>query len=125
MLTIQNYQPKYNSPNFRCKPIGNVSELSQSSQKLLQDIMRMVKAAKKIPTQVVRSKRFADGSFVELQGKTEGLNVKYLRMNQRPMELDIKQNGNIEYKNKLSGDLNNLIEKYFPDIIEREQYRYI
>ena len=129
MLTVQNYQPINYKPSFRCKVANatNVNELSQTSKKLLQDIYKLIKSEKTSATssQIMRSKRFADGSFVELQGSNKGLNLKYMRMNQRPAELDINLNGTIEYKNKLSTDLNELIEKYIPDIIEREQCRYI
>jgi len=128
MLTIPNYHPVSYRPNFKCKlPASNVNELTSSSKKLLDNIYRIMKSnsPKSVPNIPVRSKRFADGSFVELQNKSQALNIKYLRMNRRPVEMNIKQDGSIEYNNNLTEDLNGIIEKYIPDIIEREQFKYI
>lgn len=77
---------------------------------------------------IYRSKRFMDGSFVEIkrsgQPSNSGINLRYMRMNQRPVELDINANGDIKrmysYQNQVNVD--NIVEKYFPDIIERAIY---
>jgi len=125
MLNIQSYRPVKYRQNFKCRPsVNNVQELSQSSQRLLRDVAKLVKpeSVSSAP-RAMCSKRFADGSFLELQNNPDNtLTLKHLQMNQRPGEITIKADGNIEYKNKLSTDLNSLIERYIPNIIEREQF---
>jgi len=128
MLTIQSYQPLKYRQNFKCRPsANNVKELSQSSQRLLYDAAKLAKSeSADTASRAMRSRRFADGSFLELKnGADNAITLKYLRMNQKPNEVAIKPNGEIEYKNKLSTDLNSLIERYIPDIIEREQFKYM
>ncbi len=140
MLTIQPYQTMNysNRTSFGCKTTAtNVKELSEASQKLIKDVMELVKAdnkntiypvlKEKMPN-IYRSKRFMDGSFVEIkrsgQPSNSGINLRYMRMNQRPVELDINANGDIKrmysYQNQVNVD--NIVEKYFPDIIERTLY---
>ncbi len=136
MLTIQSYQTMNysNRTSFGCKTTAtNVKELSVASQKLIKDVIELVKAdnkntiypvlKEKMPN-IYRSKRFMDGSFVEIKPSNSGINLRYMRMNQRPVELDINAKGDIKrmysYQNQVNVD--NIVEKYFPDIIERTLY---
>lgn len=139
MLRIQPYQTmNSNRTSFGCKTTAqNVKELSVASQKLIKDVMELVKAdskntvypilKEKMPN-IYRSKRFMDGSFVEVKRSNrptiEGISLRYMRMNQRPVELEINESGDIKrkytYQNQVNVD--NIVEKYFPDIIERALY---
>lgn len=118
MLTIQAYQPK-NNMSFTCKP-KNINELSKVSQTLIKDVADL--SSKR--NGICRSRRFTDGSFLEVQkdNSRKTLQLKLLRMNQRPVEMNIKPDGAIECTPKKQGlDINNIIEKYFLDIIEKAQ----
>lgn len=121
MLTVSNYQPiNYNKPNFKGKKeaIKNIYQLSESSQILLRDIIKDSKTG-----DVYRSKRFIDGSFVEVENKKSALLMRLIKKNKRPQEIEIENNGNIEYKNKLETNINTIFEKYFPDILEKRLFK--
>ena len=124
MLTVSNYQPiNYNKPNFKGKneAIKNVYQLSESSQILLRGINNLIQDSK--TGDVYRSRRFIDGSFVEVENKKTALLMRLLKRNKRPQEIEIENDGNIEYKNKLETNINTIFEKYFPDILEKRLFK--
>ncbi len=124
MIKVQPYQSYSYKPNF--KGHKNVKELSETSQALIKDIFRLFENSSNGPRRTIyRSKRFLDGSFIEVQPYKSyldnGINVKYMRMNRRPAEMNIGTNGQIK-NHSTSINVNNIVEKYFPDIIERSLY---
>ena len=124
MLTISNYQPiNYNKTNFKGKTeqIKNVYQLSESSQILLRDINKIIQDSK--IGDVYRSKRFIDGSFVEVENRKSNFFMRFIEKNKRPQEFKIEDNGNIDYKYKTKTNLNTIFEKYFPDIIEKSLFK--
>lgn len=125
MLTVPNYQPiniSCNNLNFKGKSeaIKNTQQLSMSSQLLLRDINNLIKNSK--TGDIYRSKRFMDGSFVELENRNTTLFMRLLKKNQQPQEIKIERDGKIEYKNKLKTNINAIFEKYFPNILEKKMF---
>ena len=126
MLTIQPYM-NY-STGFRAKSSSRSKELTNTSKTLIKDVYNLISSNPRSKADTYRSKRFIDGSFVELQSADyakKGLSLKYMRMNQRPVEMNINPMGDVTGNNVNSLDVNGIIEKYFPDIIERLQYSAI
>ena len=122
MLTIQPYM-NY-STGFRAKSSSRSKELTNTSKTLIKDVYNLISSNPRSKADTYRSKRFIDGSFVELQSAdyaNSGLSLKYMRMNQRPVEMNINPKGDVTGNNVNSLDVNGIIEKYFPDIIERLQ----
>lgn len=125
MITVQPYQSYSYKPNFKGGN-KNVKELSETSQALIKDILSLFESSSNDQrASIYRSKRFLDGSFIEIKPyksyADKGINIRYMRMNQRPAEMNIGANGKIK-NNNTSLDVNNIVEKYFPDIIERSIY---
>lgn len=128
MLMIQPYH-HYNRPGFKgVKGVKGVNStagtLTERSQSLVKNILKLME--ENDGTKIYRSKRFLDGSFIEIrQNKTikdKGVNIKYMRMNQRPVEMYVGTDGEIRNGRQSSLNVNSIIEKYFPDIIERSVY---
>ncbi len=134
MLMIQPYH-HYSRPGFKgvkgVKGIKGIKEvnstagtLTERSQSLVKNILKLME--ENDGTKIYRSKRFLDGSFIEIrQNKTikdKGVNIKYMRMNQRPVEMYVGTDGEIRNSRQSSLNVNSIIEKYFPDIIERSVY---
>ena len=113
MLTVQSYQPISNRYNYN-PAMKSGMELSSKSKLLVQAIKDIFSTQKDA---VMRSKRFNDGSFVEIQNSGNGIFIKYMRINQKPVEVHVTPNNKISAPNNQINP-NLIIEKYIPDAID-------
>lgn len=133
MLTIKPYQNINSNTMFGCKSNKkNIKELSETSQKLIESALKVITGEdlktkntlfNRLENDIFCSKRFIDGSFMEIksnpQSKKEGLRIRLLQINKKPVEMNVDSNGDIESSQIKKLNLNSIFEKYLPDILAR------
>lgn len=121
MLTIQPYRNQNYQPSFGAKAsTKNVKDLSDTSQKLLRGFESIFKKPE-LEKDTYRSRRFVDGSYMEIAGPSANnncLNIKFVQCNKRPVVMDIDSKGDITGNFIKNFNLNYVIEKYLPDILK-------
>lgn len=119
MLKVQPYNTQSQNINLKstCSLRGK-KDMLQISPKIYASMQDLISQDK-----TYQSKRFIDGSFLEVQREnTIDFLIRLMQINKKPISMNVGSNGSVESKNN---GLIEKVQKYLLNILEEEQVKDI